>query len=193
MNLEPNRRIEHQQVISLLKAAQEPPADADTPDLPAEVLESLRGQYGHAPRRAIVEDQPSVWEWLCDWLIQPRLAFAVALALLCGTTAVMLRPSDSGEDLLRGGQTTPAIAPAYWLQSTQNEPAPSGLGLPKFIVIPAGDPVPATGNALIFDPAHREARAIKGNDIMAKITIADPTDSNEWLTAHRQLSKLPAP
>lgn len=192
MNLDPNRRIEHEQVISLLKAAQEPPADADTPDLPAEVLESLRGQYGRTQRRPVVEDEPSVWSWLCDWLIQPRLAFGIALALLCGITALMLRPSDSKEDLLRGGHTAPAIAQAYWVQSDQQEPAPTGLGMPKFIVISTSDPAPTKGAALVFDPARREARLLTEGKVMAQLPISDPTDSNEWLAAHRQLSKPPS-
>jgi hypothetical protein len=65
--------------------------------------------------------------------------------------------------------------------------------LPKFVVITVRDPLPAIGDALIFDPAHREARAMKNGSTIARIPVADPTDSNEWLSAHRQLRKLPAP
>lgn len=193
MNSEPNRPAEHQQVIALLKEAQAPPADAETPGIPDELLDRLRGQYGRTPRRAIVEDKPSVWVWLFEVFAQPKLAFAMALVLVCGVTALMLRSPKPEEELLRGGELHQTAAPAYWLQSDQAEPAPGGLGLPKFIVITARDPLPAKGHALIFDPAHGEARAMRDGSIMAKIPVADPTDSNEWLSAHRQLRKLSAP
>ena len=193
MNLEPHRPIEHQRVIALLKEAQPPPADAETPSLPDEVLDRLRGQYGRAPRRAIVEDRPSVWAVLLSLFVQPKFAFATAVLLLCGVTALVLRaPTEDGE-LMRGGQTRTAAVPAYWLQSNQAEPAPTGLGLPKFIVISARDPLPAKGDALFFDPARREARAVKDGNVTAQFPITDPADSNEWLTAHRQLSKPHVP
>jgi hypothetical protein len=191
MKLESNRPIEHQQVIALLKEAQQPPADTETPGIPDEVLDRLRGQYGRAPRRAIVEDKPSVWAWISELFVQPKFAFATAIVLVCCVTAVMLRPPAQDEDLMRGGQIRQAAVPAYWLQSDQAEPAPSGLGLPKFIVISARDPLPAKGAALLFDPSHHEARYINNGSVTAKIQIADPADSNEWLSAHRQLSKLP--
>jgi hypothetical protein len=193
MKPEPNRPVEHQRVIALLKEAQAPPADAETPAIPDEILDRLRGQYGRAPRRAVVADKPGLWAWLCDVFIQPKFAFATVLVLACGVAAVMLRSPAPQEELMRGGQVRPAAVPAYWLQSDQAEPAPGGLGLPKFIVITSRDALPAEGDALLFDPAHREARAMKGGSITAKIPIADPTDSNEWLTAHRQLSKQSAP
>ena len=193
MNPESKRPVEHQQVIALLKEAQAPPADAETPDIPNELLDRLRGQYGRTPRRAIVEDRPGLWAWLSDWFVQPRLAFAMALVLVFGVTAVVLRSPEREEELMRGGQSPQAAAPAYWLQSDQAEPAPSGLGLPEFIVITARDPLPAKGGALIFDPAHREARVMKDGDVMAKIQVADPADNNEWLNAHRQLRPLSAP
>ena len=188
MNPEPHRPIEHQRVIALLKEAQQPPEDAETPSIPDELLERLRGQYGRAPRRAIVEDKPSVWDFLSQFLLQPKFAFAAVL-ILCGITAVMMQSPTQEEDTMRGGKVRPAAAPAYWLQSDQAEPAPSGLGMPKFIVITARDPLPAQGNALIFDPARHEARALKDGIIAGQIAITDPTDSNEWLTAQRQLNQ----
>jgi hypothetical protein len=193
MNSESHRPTEHQQVIALLKEAQAPPADSETPSIPDELLDRLRGQYGRAPRRVIVEDKPSVWAWLCELFVQPRLAFAMALVLVCGLATVLLRAPQpqQGEELLRGGQPNQTAALAYWLQSDKGEPAPKGLGLPKFIVITLNDPLPVIGDALIFDPAHREARAMKDGRITTKIPVADPTDSNEWLSVHRQLRKLP--
>jgi hypothetical protein len=194
MNPEPNRPAEHRQVIALLKEAQAPPADAETPAIPDELLDRLRGQYGRTPRRAVAEEKPGLWAWLCEWFYQPKFAFAVALVTVCGvTTAVLLRPPDPEVELLRGGEPHQAIAPAYWLQSDQAEPAPSGLGMPKFVVITARDPLPAKGDVLIFDPARREVRAVNGGSITAKVLIDDPTDANEWLGAHRQLRKLSAP
>jgi hypothetical protein len=196
MNPESHRPIERQQVITLLKEAQAPPADSETPDIPDELLDQLRGQYGQAKRRALVEDKPSVWAWLCDLFMQPKFAYAMTLVLVCGVAAVMLRspkPGDAEGELLRGGQPHQTVAPSYWLQSGQGEPAPSGLGLPKFIVITSRDPLPGKGDAFIFDPAQREARAMKDGSVIAKIPILDPTDSNEWLSAQRQLRKLSAP
>jgi hypothetical protein len=114
MNPESQRPIEHQKVIALLKEAQAPPADSETPGIPDELLDRLRGQYGRKPRRAIVEDRPGVWAWLCDWFVQPRLAFAMALVLLCGVSVVMLRSPKPEEELLRGGLPQQTAAPAYW-------------------------------------------------------------------------------
>ena len=193
MNLEPKRRIEHQQVIALLKEAKEPPADAETPNIPDEILERLRGQYGRTVRRAIVEEKPGFWASFLEMLVQPKFAFAAALVLLCGVSALVLRPSGSNEDLMRGGQVRPAAIPAYWVQSAAAEPAPTGLGMPKLLVLKASDALPAKGMAVILDPAHREARVMKEGVVLARIQITDPSDSNEWLAAHRELSKLPSP
>jgi hypothetical protein len=193
MNPESHRSPEHQKVIALLKEAQAPPADAETPEIPGELLDRLRGQYGRAPRREIVEDKPGFWALLCDWFVQPKFAFATALVLICGVSAIFLRAPKPETELMRGSQTHQAAAPAYWLQSDKAEPAPTGLGMPKFIVITSRDQLPTQGDALIFDPAQHEARARKGGNIIEQIKIADPTDSNEWLSAHRQLRRLPAP
>jgi hypothetical protein len=193
MNPESNLPAEHQKVIALLREAQAPPPDAETPGIPDELLERLHGQYGRAPRRVIVEEKPSVWAWLWDLFVKPKFAFATAIILLCGVTAVMLRAPQQGEELLRGGQPHQTAAPAYWLQSDQAEPAPTGLGLPKFIVVTPREPLPVIGDSLIFDPAHREVRAMKDGKAIAKIPVADPTDSDEWLSAQRQLRKLAAP
>lgn len=197
MNLEPHRPVEHQQVIALLKEAKEPPADADTPGIPDEVLERLRGQYGRAKRRVIVEEKPGFWAAFLDLFVQPKFAFATALVLLCGVAVFMLqspapenKAMTSVTDMMRGGKSITAALPCYWLQSDQAEPAPSGLGLPKFIIITPHDTPPMKAGALIFDPAHREARLMREGKVTAQIQISDPTDSNEWLVAHRQLSKL---
>lgn len=193
MNPAPNRPEEHQRVIALLKEAQAPPADSETPQIPAEVLDRLRGQYGRTPRRALVEQKPSFWAWLSDLFVQPKLALAMALVLVCGVAMLMFRSPNAEPEILRGGQVQPKAAPVYWLQSEHAEPAPSGLGMPKFVVLGAHDPLPSKGDALIFDPLHHEARSVKGGNVIAKISIADPTDNDEWLSAHRQLIKTPVP
>jgi hypothetical protein len=194
MNHELHRSPEHQKVIALLKEAQAPPADAETPELPDELLDRLRGQYGRAPRREIVEDKPGFWALLRDWFVQPKFAFATALVLICGISAIFLRAPKPETELMRGGgQVQQSAAPTYWLQSDKAEPAPTGLGLPKFIVIHPGDSVPSIGVVLIFDPAHREARVMKDGSVIAKIPVADPADNTEWLSVHRQLRRLPAP
>ncbi len=196
MNPEPHRPIEHQRVIALLKEAQQPPEDAETPSIPDELLERLRGQYGRAPRRAIVEDKPSVWDFLSQFLLQPKFAFAAVL-ILCGITAVMMQsPTQEGglvthsdADVTRGGKTAPQVIPAYWLQSDKAEPAPTGLGMPKFIVLTAGAPLPAKGEALIFDPARSEIRALKDGIITAQMPITDPANNDVWLDAKLQLNQ----
>lgn len=201
MNPEPQRSLDHQRVIALLQEAQPPPSDAETPNIPEDILERLRGQYGRAPRRVITDDTPSVWAWIRELLNQPRFAFAAAVLLSCAVAGIVLPtlPSESTPSpspptaLMRGGRDRPAAVPVYWLQSEAREPAPTGLGLPRFIVVPADEPLPKIEEALVFDPSRGEARGMRRGVDAVKIKIADPSDSNEWLSAHRQLSKLPPP
>ena len=188
MNLEPHRPTDHERVIALLKEVQAPPADAETPAIPDELIERLRGQYGRAPRRAILEDKPSFLASLLALFAQPKFAFATVLVLLGGITVFTLRsPTQQGDEVMRGGQVRSVTLPTYWLQSDKAEPAPVGLGMPTFIVLTPRDSVPAKGAALVFDPMHREARIVHDGIHDAPISIADPTDNDEWLTVHRQL------
>lgn len=189
MNPEPHRPIEHERVIALLKEVQAPPADAETPAIPDELIERLRGQYGRAQRRAIVEEKPSFLASLIALFAQPKFAFAMVLVLLGGVTVFTLRSPTPQDEVMRGGQVRPAALPTYWLQSDKAEPAPTGLGMPSFIVLTPRDSVPVKGDAVVFDPLHREARVVRDGIPDAPIPIADPTDNEEWLSVHLRLNQ----
>ncbi len=190
MNTESERPSDHQAVIKLMQEAKAPPADAETPAMPPELLERLREQYGSTEpvrRREIVQHKPSVWAWISDLFVQPQFALASVL-ILAGVTATIMFNSRPQDDLLRGGHVTPHSIPAYWL-TDKAEPAPTGLGLPKFILITALDQLPKQGAALVFDPAKREVRALHDGQVQSTSPISDPTDNDEWLTAQRQLNQ----
>lgn len=195
MNHEPERPADHQRLIALLQESKAPPADAETPPIPAEMLERLNERYGSTEpvrrRENVPEQESGFWSQLMALLVQPKFAFSVAALLLIAGLAVFMQPSTPEDDLVRGTNSKPGTLPVYWASVTQ--PKPTGLGMPKFIVI-APDQLPANANAIVCDPAQRTARLLRtdgkpGNTII----VTDPAAADEWLTAHRQLSLLANP
>ena len=97
------------------------------------------------------------------------------------------------EDLTRGGDPSPTTLPVYWASKTA--PVPVTQGMPKLIITdPPTDATRWKGKAIILDPTQRTAH-LTGDDgqPIASIDITDPTDAEEWLTAHRLLTQQLAP
>ena len=178
-----------------MQESKAPPADADTPPIPAEMLERLHERYGNSEpvrRRVIVADEkPGFWSQFMALLTQPKFAISLAAVLLIIGAGVFMLPSTSDDDLMRGGDSNPVTLPVYWASQTQS--APAGLGMPTFIVIEP-DQLPANASAIVCDPALRTARLVRTDGKQGtSIDITDPADADEWLAAHRQLSRLANP
>lgn len=195
--------VDHQRLIALMQSAKPPPDDGSTPPIPDELLRRLRDLYGQAPVQLSVvrtvehsedvADQPpptrrdSFWRRMSTQLRSPQLALAAVIVLLGLVVSIMLPHEDA--DRVRGGTASSSSLPVYWLASDSGMPAPSGLGLPKFISIRTDSELPKTGTVLVFDPVHREARTIKNGSPVSAIGITDAQDIDECLAAHQQLLK----
>lgn len=195
MNHEPERPTDHQRLIALMQESKAPPADAETPPIPAELLERLHERYGNSEpvrhREIVAEDETGFWSQFMALLNQPRFAISFAAVLLLIGACVFMLPSTPDDDLMRGNDSKPVALPVYWASQTQ--PAPTGLGMPTFIVI-VPDKLPANASAIVCDPAQRTARLLRTDGKPgASIDITDPADADEWLAAHRQLSRLANP
>ncbi len=204
------RPANHQHLIAMMKEFTPPPADADTPEIPDDLLRRLREQYdqtadGSKVQPIIPMELPAEIEEGESETVQGRVStadrvtatmpsrvrrpfptttFAIAAgALILGLIAALWHSPSSQDDLLRGGTTKPGEVAAYWTSPTL--PVPTGIGLPKFIV---ADQPPRQGNAIICDPMKRSAELIRADGKPgASIQISDPTDSDEWLSAIQQL------
>lgn len=179
------RPVAHQRLIALMQAAKPPAPDADTPAIPDEVLRRLREQYGRAPTRTV-----SLWTRVRQQLHSPQLALAACLVVLGVVVTVMLPHDQYNDNVTRGETSSTFTAPAYWLNSDNATPAPTGLGLPKFITITTLGDLPKTGTVLVFDPAEREVRLVRDGVPTARSSVIDSKEDGEWLTAHRQIKKL---
>jgi hypothetical protein len=182
------RPEEHERLIAKMQEFKPPPADAETPALPDDLLRRLQDKYNTAGTAEVVTQTP---QELPDEVQKPKLPdvqpfrfsrqIAVAAAVvLFGSLAVMMLQPERPEEIMRGGGTAPAVVQVYWMSKTT--PPPSGLGMPTFIVSEPGTATPP--NALICDPVGKTATYGA-----KQVSISDPSDSEEWLAAIRQLSQ----
>ncbi len=194
MHNQPERPDHQARLIAVMQESNVPPADADSPPIPEDVLQSLEERYGSTVpvrRREVVAEKPSFWAQLVALFTQPQFAMACATLLLLIGISVFILPSKPDENLTRGDDPTPTTLPVYWASKTV--PVPVIQGMPELII--TAPPTEATlwkGKAIILDPTQRTAQ-LTGDDgqPIASIDIADPTDAEEWLTAHRLLTQQP--
>jgi hypothetical protein len=186
-NPDPN----HQSIIRMMGDSKPPPADEDTPEIPEELLKRLKEKYGskvepiipfELPQKKEADaPRPTIMGKARRIFFQPKFAVAASLVLLGSIAALWQTP-----ELMRGSAKQPSSLQSYWL--SQSQPAPKGLGLPTFIVT---DQAPSTGSVILCDPTQRTATLMREGQTQSVLTIEDPADSDEWLSAYRQLSTQP--
>lgn len=204
--------VEHQRLIAVMQTAKPPPADADTPVIPDELLRRLREQYGQASApismMRLVEKEDgdatesaparstTFWSRLNKtWHSSAGIALAASIVLLCVAVSIILPKQQHDEDLVRGQTIAAPQVKTYWVAINGKPPPPTGVGMPKFIVVSPPAPQLMTKEpAIILDPVRREAYISDDQSTPRNsIQINDPDDDGEWLTAQRQLSKLLKP
>jgi hypothetical protein len=181
----------HQSIIRMMGDSKPPPPDAETPEIPEELLKRLQEKYGskvepiipmELPEKEHTEEPPKrIISRRPRFLTAPQWAIAASLLLLGTMATLWFQPQ---EELLRGPKESKAELPVYWL--SQTIAAPQGLGLPKFIVTEN----PPSSKAILCDPTKATATLLDAQGkALTTLPITDPADPEEWLTAHRQLKQ----
>ena len=170
-----------------MQAANPPPAETDAPPLPDELLRRLQEHYASAsPQR----QTPTLWGRVRGQISSSNLIALAACLLLLGVVANMGLQEDSAEDpfgVMRGLPDQEKTVAAYWLSDNDTMAAPTGPLMPKLIIIPRSGDLPTSGTIMVFDSAKKEARLVENGQTKATTAIYDAAESEDWISARRQL------
>jgi hypothetical protein len=181
------RPASHQRLIALMQAANPPPAQPDAPPLPDELLRRLQERYASAtasaPSRA-----PTLWNRVRGQINRSNLVALAACLLLIGLVAKVSVPEkEDAFGTMRGISDAEKTVPAYWLSDNNTMPAPAGPLMPKLTSIGRPEDLPKTGTVMVFDSAKKEARLVQDGQITATTNVFDAAESEDWISARRQL------